>query len=65
MRWGKLQGVQEQDVSNTQSSKKPIREIVTIDLLLLKGAHKNHLNTDAERRSFLRANLKILLYFYF
>ena len=51
MRWGKLQGVQEQDGSKTQSSKKrertpvwPIRETVTVDLLLLKGAHKNHMN---------------------
>ena len=51
MRWGKLQDVQEQDRSKTQSSKKrertpvwPIRETVTVDLLLLKDTHKNHIN---------------------
>ena len=51
MRWGKLQDVQEQDSSKTQSSKKrertsvwPSSETVTVDLLLLKGIHKNHIN---------------------
>ena len=51
MRWGKLQGVQEQDGSKIQSSKKrertpvwPTRETVTVDLLLLKGTHKNLIN---------------------
>ena len=50
MRCRKLQGVQEQDGSKTQSSKKreiipvwPIRETVIVDLLLLKGTDKNHI----------------------
>ena len=50
MRWGKLQGVQEKDRSKKQSSKKrektpvwPNRVTVTVDLLLLKGPHKNHI----------------------
>ena len=51
MRWRKLQGVQEQDGFKTQSSKKrertlvcPIRETVTVDLLLLKGTRMNNIN---------------------
>ena len=51
MRWGKLQGVQEQDRSKTQSSKKrertsvwPIRKTVIVHLLLPKGTHKNHIS---------------------
>ena len=51
MRWEKLQGVKKQDGSKTQSSKKrertpvwPIRETVTVDLRILKGIHKNHIN---------------------
>ena len=65
MRWRKLQVVQEQDGSKTRSSKKrertpvwPIHETVTVDLLLLKGIHKNHINAMIflSKKFFLTTN---------